>query len=804
MKATGIKQNFLIACIAVFTVLDAQANKGMVTGKVMNAQNHPVEYATAALISFETNEIEKGSICNEEGTFIIENVAYGEYYLSIRMLGYDSYETERLVIDSNHPVVNKTIVLKETAQQIEELVVTGKYAFVEQTADKIIVNPNASIISSSENVYDILKKSPGVNIDNNDNISLKGMQGVIVMIDDKPTHIYGKDLAPMLKGMLGKNIRSIEIIENPSARYDAEGNSGIINIKTKHNSAPGINGSVNAGLTFTRTAGGNAGADLNLNFGKVNLYGNYAFYDWRGWFRMEGTRRFTNDELNGSYTLMSNESSSDGNAHNYKIGADYFLAKNHVLSIMLHGNNGSNNMLDDGLSAFKSSITSVDSSVISIADRIMDWDNKTFNANYKWDIDSLGRSFTADADYARFNFRSEATQCSEFLDGSGINLKEDASLASAMDNTIDILSAKLDYTHPINKTYALEAGLKSSYVGIGSKASMLGYINQDDHFLYTEKIQAGYVSGSARFKSTSVQLGLRVENTISSGNSISTGQVDDNSYTDIFPSFFVQQVLTPKQSLGFRYSYRIGRPNYHALNPFVWMMDPYTYNLGNPVLHPQFTHSMSLNHSFDGKLLTSIGLNRTDDLFTEVIYQDEKTNAAFQTTENIGTTTDLNISETVQVQATEWWRMNGTSVVMYKKVQAKESIGGALTQWSFTGNLNNSFTLPYRMSLEVNAKYVSRQLFGNLIMKPHYGIDLGLQMRVLDDRGAIRISFSDIFNTSSAGVSSKYANLELDMTIHNETRRLNLSFNYRFGKSDFKTRADRSTASDEEQSRSSK
>lgn len=804
MKAKGITQNLLIGFFSFFTIFNALANEGIVTGRVIDTQNHPIVYATAALISSETNEVEKGAICSEEGTFIIENVANGEYILSVRMLGYDSNETERFVINSDNPRVNKTIVLKETTLQIEEVVVTGKYAFVEQTADKIIVNPSASIVSSSENVYEILKKSPGVNIDNNDNITLKGMQGVIVMIDDKPTHVSGKDLAPMLKGMLGKNIKSIEIIENPSARYDAEGNSGIINIKTKHNRAPGINGSVNAGVTFTRTAGGNAGADLNMNFGKVNVYGNYSFYDWKGWFCMEGTRRFTNDAINDGHTLMSNESNSDGDAQNYKIGADYFVAENHVISIMLNGNNGSNNMLDDGLSAFKSNISSVDSSVISIADRMMAWDNKTFNANYKWDIDSLGRSFTADADYARFHFRSTATQTSEFFDASGINLDKDASLASAMHNAIDILSAKLDYTHPINKTYALEAGVKSSFVGIGSKAMMAGYINQDDHFLYTEIIQAGYVSGSARFKSTTVQLGVRVENTISSGNSISTGQVDDNSYMDIFPSFFVQQVLTPKQSLGFRYSYRIGRPNYYDLNPFVWMMDPYTYNLGNPVLNPQFTHSMSLNHSFDGKLLTNIGWSRTDNLFTGVIYQDEETKSAYQTTENFGTSTDLHISETVQIQPAKWWRINGTTVVMYKELKAKETIGGTLTQCSFTGNLNNSFTLPLRMSLEVNGKYVSSQLFGNFIMKPHYGIDLGFQMRVLNDKGTIRAAFSDIFNTSSAGVYSKYGNLELDMIIHNETRRLNLSFNYRFGKSEFKTRANRATSSNEEQSRSSK
>lgn len=804
MKAKVLKQIILIGFLATSFIFKTQANNGIIKGKIVDSKNNPIEYATAALINTKTSEIENGAISNAEGSFIIENVAYGEYLLSVRMLGYDSNESESVKIDSIHVIVSKTIILQESTQQIKEIVVTGKYAFVEQTVDKTIVNPNASITTSSESVYEILKKSPGVNIDNNDNITLKGMQGVVIMIDDKPTHISGKDLAPVLKGMLGKNIKSIEIIENPSSRYDAEGNSGIINIKTKHNKAPGFNGSVNSGVTFTKTLGENAGADLNMNVGKINVYGNYAFYDWKGWYKMEGNRRFISDDANGSYTYMSNESNSNGNAHNYKLGADYYIAKNQVVSLMLNGNNGFNNMLDNGISSFENSSSSTDSSVNSFADRLMEWDNMTININYKWDIDSLGRSFTADADYARFNFDSDAWQSSKFFDAFNTDLNADASLLSAMMNKIEILSGKLDYTHPINNIYSLETGLKSSFVNIDSRASMVGYINQNDNFLYEENIQAVYLSGRAQFKSTSVQLGVRIENTISKGNSISTGQVDDNSYINIFPSFYIQQTLSQKQALGFRYSYRIGRPNYHALNPFMWMMDPYTYNLGNPKLHPQFTHSMSLNHSYNGQLFTNIGFNRTNDLFTEVIYQDEETKSAYQTTENFGTSSDFNISETIQLQPTKWLRLNGNATVMYKEVNAKETISGELKQWSFTGNLNNSISLPYGISLEVNGKYVSKQLFGNLILKPHYGIDLGMQMVVLNGKGTFRASFSDIFNTSSYGVHSNYGNLKLDMKFYNETRRLNLSFNYRFGKSEFKTRANRSTSSSEEQSRSSK
>jgi hypothetical protein len=192
MKAMGIKQIILIGFFAVFTPFYVLANKGVVKGKVTDSKNQPVEYATAVLINSKTSEIEKGVMCNDEGSFTIENVAFGEYFLSVRMLGYDSNESEIVVIDNGNQIVDRTIILNETTHELNEVVVTGKYVFVEQTVDKIIVNPNASITSSSESVYDILKKSPGVNIDNNDNITLKGMQGVIIMIDDKPTHLSAR------------------------------------------------------------------------------------------------------------------------------------------------------------------------------------------------------------------------------------------------------------------------------------------------------------------------------------------------------------------------------------------------------------------------------------------------------------------------------------------------------------------------------------------------------------------------------------------------------------------------------------
>ena len=798
--------HFLLLTVFVLASSFVQANNtsGTVKGRVLDIQKQPVPFSTVTLLDPKTREIEKGAVCNDNGEYVIENVIEGEYILSARMVGFDPNETERLVIDAKNLHVEKVIVLKVSSQQLKEVAITGKTSFVEQSMDKTVINPNASITSASESVYEILKKAPGISIDNDDNITLKGMQGIIVMIDGKPTYVSGKELAPLLKGLLGKNIKCIEIIENPSARFDAEGNAGIINIKTKHNKAPGFNGNFNSGLTFTRTVGGNAGLDLNMNLGKLNIYGNYSFSEWHGWQAMDIKRRFIGEDIIDTYQLGENESSSKGNSHNYKVGTDYFISKNHVVSFMAKGNTGFYNSHDQGTTAFADSFFKIDSTVTNNSDQKNTWNNQTFNLNYKWDIDSTGRSLVADVDYARFYNHSKSNQDNKYFDALGNDMNQNLVLQSKQKSDIDIVSAKLDYSHPINKIFFFESGLKCSFVRTDSRASMLGYIIQDDEFNYKENIQAGYINGRANFKKTTVQIGLRLENTSSTGNSVSADQVNKDNYLQLFPSVFVQQTLNPKQTIGFRYSYRIGRPNYHYLNPVVWVLNPYVYMEGNPLLNPEFSHSISVNHSYKSMLMTSLGFNYTKDLITQVLYQNNETKIAWQTIDNLGNSMYFNFTETIQLEPYKWWRLSGTFTGMYKEVDAKATGGNQFKRWSSMANMNNNFTLPYGIGLELSGKYMSKQLVGNFTMKSYCTVDLGVKRNILKDKGVLRASFSDIFNTGSAGAYTKYGNVDIDVDNRFETQRLNVSFNYRFGKSEFKTRAARSTASSDEEGRSSK
>ena len=604
--------------------------------------------------------------------------------------------------------------------------------------------------------------------------------------------------------MIAKNIKSIEIIENPSSRFDAEGNSGIINILTKHNKAPGINGNVYTGITASRKLGWNGGTDLNMNSGKVNFYANYNYYNWEGWHKVDATRRFTSESMNGAYQLITSIMNSEGSSHNYKAGTDYYIADNQVISFMVRGNNGQYLSNDKGNTDFTDSDMNPDSLLSNIARQENLWNNQTYNVNYKWDIDTNGRSLTVDADYARFFFDSDNSQSSKFFDALGNDMDQDISILGVQKGNIDILSAKVDYTHPVNKSLNFEAGIKSSYVVTDSRVSLAGYMSQDDNFIYTEAIQAGYISARKSFSKTAVQIGLRLENTISSGESVSANNTESRNYLKLFPSVFVQQTLTEKQTLGLRYSYRIGRPNYHNLNPFVWVLDPYTRNIGNPQLKPQFTHSLSINHSLAGMLNTSAGFNYTSDLFSDVIYQDEETKVMYQTLDNFGRSIDFNLSETVQLQPAGWWSLSGTVTGMYKEISINKGSGTTFKRWSYSANVRNSFSLPFNIGMEVSGRYSSKQLYGNFIIEPSYTFDMGFKRNLFKDKGVLKASLSDIFLTYSNGAYARYEGMDIEAMNLFDSRKLNISFTYRFGKNDFKTRSGRSTASSEEQSRSNK
>lgn len=807
---------FFFQKLTIVAVLASTVGTGVVTaentvkGRITDQHNKPVAFVTATLLNAKTKVPVKWGESNSSGEFRIEKVHPDEYILSVSFLGYKKFETEKFVLEaqSKDAVVEKNVTLQEAGNALKEATVTGKRSFIEQQADKMVINPEASITTASDNVLDILKNTPGISIDNNDNISLKGKRGIKILIDEKPTYVSAEQLSSLLKSMQAKEVERIEIIENPSSRYDAEGSSGIINIKTKHIKRTGFNGSVFGTLGYNDKWSGNGGMNMNMNFGKLNIYSNYSYNTWAG--RNHSTIQYQTGT--GAYQNIEGLYDYEGKAHNIKVGADYYLTKNQVLSVMFRGSDGSNESPFTSNTRLENSQHQLDSLLKANTEQHEKWRNYTYNLNYKWEIDSLGQSLTVDADYARFFSESANNQHSRFYTPNGDDLNHYSDVLAVQESSIHILTGKMDYVLPINKTFSLEAGLKSSFVTNHANSDFdindpSGSIQNSglltsDQFIYTENINAAYASGQGKFDKTSVQLGLRMENTHSKGDSKSMNRVDNHHYTNLFPTLFVQQTLNKDNQLGLQYSYRIGRPSYDLLNPFLWMLNLYTYMQGNPFLAPQYTHSLGLNYTYKNQFITSAGFNTTNDLFTEVIEQNSVSKLLYQTNKNLSRSIDLNLSETAQFDFYKWWHLNATTTVMYKKTASDYEGIEDFSKWSFNGNMSNTFLLPRDYSLEVSGWYNSRQLSGYFEIDQMYCINLGIQKKLFQKKGTIKLSLKDVFDSNNSTAKANYGNIDVHSQWHGSTRKLNLSFTYLFGKDTFKTRADRSTSSNEEQNRS--
>ena len=357
----------------------------------------------------------------------------------------------------------------------------------------------------------------------------------------------------------------------------------------------------------------------------------------------------------------------------------------------------------------------------------------------------------------------------------------------------------------------LEAGVKSSWVKTDNDLQAEEFVNNNwqndvrrsNQFVYDENVNAAYTNLNKQFKNTSVQIGLRMEQTNSKGNLITTNTVVKRSYWDFFPTLFVQQNLSKNNQLGFSYSRRIDRPSYDALNPFIYYLDQYTYNKGNPFLNPQYTHNFELSYTLLQKYMLTLGYSRVNDVIAEVILPDEAQKALYQTNANIATNISYSANLNVPVQITKWWQTNNNLNVFYLSFESPNLAGRALKtgKTSFQFKSQQTFTIVNGFTAELNGNYESPLDYGTLSLKARYSIDAGLSKTLFNKKASLKLALSDVFNMSENNLSSAYPGLTYTVHQKNETRVGRISFTYRFGKNEIKPARRRSTGTESEQGR---
>jgi iron complex outermembrane receptor protein len=784
----------LLAFITLSLAGFSQVSTGKVNGTVIDGSTKTIESATITLLRTKDSTVAKMSVADKTGKFSFDNVAFGKYIVSISAVGHQKGFSEAFEVSEKDPIVTlKTIELIPVAKSVGAVTVTSRKPLIEQKIDRMVVNVEAAVTNVGATALEVLEKSPGITVDKDGTISLKGKQSVQVYIDGKPAYLSGLDLVNLLSTMNASQLEQIEIMTNPPAKYDAAGNSGIINLKTKKTKQVGFNGSVSAGYTQGRYWRTNESINMNFRKGKVNTFMNYSFNKSRNFQELSIHRTYLNpnETVNAMFDQVAFMPRRNMN-NNLKLGMDYFINKKTTVGFVASGFISNEKQNNKNTSYLKDENAQVDSIVISTSDIKGKWRNASLNLNLRHQFDSTGRELTADLDFSRYASHNKQ-------DFSNINYYPDwvkkgqSDLMGDLPVDINIYTAKVDYTQPIKGGWKMDAGLKTGFVKTDNTAGYFIFdngawvpdYNKTNQFKYEENINAAYLNFNRQFKKWGVQSGLRLENTNYKGHQLGNPQQEDSSfkrsYTSLFPTVFVSYKAAEKHQFGLSLGRRIDRPAYQSLNPFLYFIDNYTYESGNPFIRPQFTWNAELSHTYKGILTTTLNYSRTMDFMTETFEQSDY--ATIVRDGNLGTRQNAGVSVSAQLKPTKWWNASLYGNFNYNAFEGMlygEKVDVAASNLTF--NMNNQFRFEKGWSAELSGFYRTKGVEGQIIIQPMGQLNAGVSKQVLKGKGTIRLSVRDMLYTQKAKGRIDFQQTRARFENIRDTRLGSIAFTYRFGK----------------------
>ncbi len=799
-----MKKTLFLLTLALSTlsfVSMGQSNTS-VKGNVTDKQGKPAEAVTVTVLLAKDSSAVKLQSTDKSGNFEFLDLSFGRFLLLYSSVGHENAYSESFELSAaNSSVQLPPIQLNQASKEMEAVTVVHRKAFIEQKIDKTVVNVDAAVTNVGATALEVLEKSPGVMVDKDGNISLKGKQSVMVMMDGRPTYLTGEQLANLLKSMPASSIDQIELVTNPSAKYDAAGNSGIINIKTKKNKQKGFNGTLT--LNYGQGAYWKTNNSLNLNYrtGKFNFFANGGYSIWNSFQELNINRKFSDansKELNAIFeqtSFMKNENKN----YNMKIGADYYLSKKTTLGLVLNGNFSPEKQNGLNTSYMMNSSSQTDSIITATSSNRDLWKNRSVNVNMRHQFDSTGKELTADLDYITYGSNSEQLFVNTIYDPNW-TAKSVENLRGRLPIDIDIYSAKLDYTQPLKKGAKMEAGLKTSIV---NTTNVAGYTNliggswtpdydKSNNFDYKENILAGYLNYNRQIKKFGIQAGLRYEHTSYEGFQFGNPQRADSSfkrsYGSLFPTLFVSYAANDKNQLAMSYGRRIDRPAYQDLNPFLFFLDKYTYGRGNPYLQPQFTHNIEFTHTYNSFLTTTLNYSYTKDFFSETFSQgnpqfNEPEYATIVRQGNIGSRQNAGVSVSAQIPVQKWW----TAILYtnYNYSQFKGELNNEtidVAAGTLMTNINNQFKFKKGWSAELSGWYRSKGVEGQILIDPMGAAAAGVSKQILKSKGTLKLNVRDMFYTQKVKGTINFQTTNASFMNLRDTRVVNLSFVYRFGK----------------------
>ena len=810
---------FRSAFVTIFFILSsifaAAQNTGTVSGRITDSTQRPLEGATIFLVSGAKGTPLKTALSDDKGGFVLEHIKPGNYKLIISMTGYNKDSSVTVALNEEKKDVNVgTVKLVSLPQNLQGVTVTAQRPPVERKIDRTVVNADQLLSAAGSTAMDVLERSPGVSVDNNGVISLKGKNSVTIFVDDKPTYLSGSDLENYLRSLPASSVDQIELMTNPPAKYDAAGGGGVINIRLKRTRVKGFNGSLNAAYTQGVYPKTNNSFNFNYRNDKFNTFGtitqNYAtnFSDLtinRHFKRSDGSRYY--DFLQSTYIKPS------GLAFSAKVGADYYENEKNTFGVVVTGITRRGKRNNDNASRILNTNYQLDSTVVAHNTQDNSFKNGGINLNFRRRASKNGPEFSVDADYIHYG-TGNVQAFNNFTYLADNSLSQQDRLDGNLPATIDIYSLKTDYTRPLKKGWKMDAGAKSSQTKTNNVADYFSTVNnvtepdydKTNHFIYKEIIHAAYINASHEGKRWSMQLGLRAENTVSDGKQLGNPAKPDSSfkrtYTSLFPTAYLNYKLdsSGKQTLTLDYGRRINRPYYQDLNPFISPLDKFTYYVGNPFLQPAYTHNIQFSYSYGSRVTVGLRYSSTLNNTNETI---EIVNGTYYSRPgNIGKVTNISGSLEGDLPLRKWLSLGYYTEVTNIHSQTNFYTGFLDTQgtfWFVQPNLR--FTFAKGWTAQIDGYYQTGLTANQFYLLERGRLNAGVSKKV-STKLTVRAAVNDILYTNiNRGIINNLANTEANWRNANDTRTVTIALAYRFGKAIADQRKHNQNSAQQEQNR---
>ncbi|UBZ12922.1 TonB-dependent receptor family protein [Flagellimonas marinaquae] len=788
--------SFLVALLLCMTspfltfANDPNDALGVINGKVIDEiSNEPVAYAAVVIKSEDGSQTITGGITTEDGSFEINKLPDGTFIFEVQYIGYKTYSQKLVISKGKRTLDLGTVTLVEETKELEGVELVAERTTIEQRVDRKVINVGKDLTTAGASASDIMNNIPSVNVDSQTgDITLRGNSNVRVMVDGKLSNV---PVAQLLKQIPSTAIKSIELITNPSAKYNPEGMSGIINIVLHKNANIGFNGNVNLGLTKGIEAKFNSSIDMNYRNGKFNFYGNYG--NNIGKWVNDGSILRVDENSRQKFDFFNNNKS-----HLYKLGVDFYLNDKNTISFFTNQN------IYEGEGTGETAVSYFNNPSRNVTQLFLDDSNNSseqYNFDYKLDFNKEGHNIELEIDHNLFDSEQDA-------DFRSVGASTYPDYMDFVDTERTQTTANLDYVNPLDSISKLELGLQSrnfetivDYSSTGQSFNSNGDLvpTPSTKFVYDMDIYSAYITFGQTYEKWSYQMGVRIEDVQVKADTNAVRAFTDD-YIEIYPSAFITYRPNEGDQVQLSYSRRVDRPGLQQVNPIREFATPLISSFGNPNLVPQFTNSYEANYTKrikNGSITGGVFYRSITDEINRAIYVDRlDLNKTILTFDNFDKTSAYGVELSTNYKPLKWWSING-SFDLFSQTQrgltetlnttdpnpseddiVEQRVKVDNTAWNL--RMNNSFTVTKALTLQAFGFYRGRNKSIQFNADPMYFVNLGARYSFAEGKGTLSLNYNDIFNTMRFAFEGDYPFAQ-EGAFNWESNNVYLGLSYRFG-----------------------